>query len=140
MTKIVIYTDGGSRGNPGPSALGVYITDENGNKLFSAGKRIGNATNNIAEYSAVMEGFNWLLENKDTFPKDVRIEFYMDSQLAYSQLVGRYKVKNEKIRQMLFEIKTKEQILGANVYYMHVPREKNKKADEMVNLALDYKI
>ncbi len=140
MTKIIIYTDGGSRGNPGPSALGVYITDENGKKLAAIGKRIGKATNNVAEYAAVNEGFNWLLVNKDKLMPDTRVEFYMDSQLAYSQLVGRYKVKNAKIREMLFEIKVKENLLGLNAFYMHVPREQNKKADAMVNLALDYKI
>ncbi len=140
MTKVIIYTDGGSRGNPGPSALGVYITDENGNELASIGKRIGKATNNVAEYSAVMESFNWLLENRQSFPKDLRVEFYMDSQLAYSQLVGRYKVKNPVLRNMLFEIRIKEKELGFDTYYMHVPREQNKKADALVNMALDFKI
>ena len=140
MTKVIIYTDGGSRGNPGPSALGVYITDENGNELASIGKRIGKATNNVAEYSAVMESFNWLLENRQSFPKDLRVEFYMDSQLAYSQLVGRYKVKNPVLRNILFEIRIKEKELGFDTYYMHVPREQNKKADALVNMALDFKI
>jgi len=140
MAKVIIYTDGGSRGNPGPSALGVYITDENGNKLASIGKRIGNATNNVAEYSAVLESFNWLLENKETLPKDLRVEFYMDSQLAYSQLVGRYKVKNPALRNMLFDIRIKEKELGFDTYYMHVPREQNTKADALVNMALDFKI
>lgn len=140
MTKVIIYTDGGSRGNPGPSALGVYITDESGNELASIGKRIGKATNNVAEYSAVMESFNWLLENRQSFPKDLRVEFYMDSQLAYSQLVGRYKVKNPVLRNILFEIRIKEKELGFDTYYMHVPREQNKKADALVNMALDFKI
>ncbi len=140
MAKVIIYTDGGSRGNPGPSALGVYITDESGNKLASIGKRIGNATNNVAEYSAVLESFNWLLENKESLPKDLRVEFYMDSQLAYSQLVGRYKVKNPALRNMLFDIRIKEKELGFDTYYMHVPREQNTKADALVNMALDFKI
>lgn len=140
MSKILIYTDGGSRGNPGPSALGVYITDENGAKLAGIGKRIGNATNNVAEYSAIDEGFNWLIENKESFPKGTRVEFYMDSQLAYSQLVGRYRVKNHVLRDMLFEIRKKEQVLGFDTIYIHIPREKNQKADELVNLALDFEI
>lgn len=140
MEKVIIYTDGGSRGNPGPSALGVYITDQNGNELASIGKRIGKATNNVAEYSAVTEGFNWLLENKEKFPKSMRVEFYMDSQLAYSQLVGRYKVKNPALRNMLFDIRGKEQLLGFNTIYMHIPREENKKADALVNMALDFTI
>lgn len=138
IQKVIIFTDGGSRGNPGPSALGVYITDQGGNELAAIGKRIGKATNNVAEYAAVVESFNWLIENKDKFPKGMRVEFYMDSLLAYSQLVGRYKVKNPALRDMLFDIRGKEQVLGFNTIYAHVPREKNKKADALVNMALDF--
>ena len=64
MSKITVFTDGGARGNPGPAALGVYIQDESGKTLASIGKVIGQATNNVAEYSAIVEGLNWLLLNK----------------------------------------------------------------------------
>ena len=136
MSKVIIFTDGGSRGNPGPAALGVFIQDEGGKELARISKTLGNTTNNIAEYSAIVEGFNWLLENK----KKLRIssvKFYMDSQLACSQLNGLYKVKNPRIREFVFEIRQKEAELGFMITYTHVPREQNKKADFMVNQALD---
>lgn len=139
MSKISIFTDGGARGNPGPAALGVYIEDEENNELAKIGRRIGEATNNIVEYSAILEGMTWALENKNKY--DIQeIYFYMDSQLAYSQLVGLYKVKNDKIRELFFQIRGKEAELKVPIYYSHIRREKNKKADLMVNLALDYKI
>lgn len=136
MSKISIYTDGGSRGNPGPAALGVYIEDGNHSELAKIGKKIGETTNNVAEYSAITEGFSWLLANKDKI-KIEEAHFYMDSLLAYSQITGLYKVKNDRIRDFIFKIRQKEAQLGIPVYYNHVPREKNKKADLMVNLALD---
>lgn len=136
MAKLSIYTDGGSRGNPGPAALGVYIEDENKKELARIGKRIGETTNNVAEYSAITEAFAWLLANKDKQNIE-SVSFYMDSQLAYSQIVGLYKVKNERIREFIFEIRQKEAEVGFPVYYNHIRRENNKKADLMVNLALD---
>ena len=136
MSKVIIFTDGGSRGNPGPAALGVFIQDEDGKELARISKTIGNTTNNIAEYSAIVEGFDWLLENK----KKLRIssvKFYMDSQLACSQLNGLYKIKNPRIREFVFEIRQKEAELGFIITYTHIPREQNKQADFMVNQALD---
>ena len=137
MPKILIYTDGGSRGNPGPSALGVYIEDENGKELATIGKRLGEVTNNIAEYSAILEAFNWLIKNKEKFLKETKIYFYMDSLLAYSQIVGLYKIKNDKLKQFFFKIKKAQIELSLEVYFEHIRREYNKKADALVNLALD---
>lgn len=137
MNKISVFTDGGARGNPGPAALGVYIEDEIGKEITSIGKKIGEATNNVAEYSAILAAFSWLVLNKQNFSKDTSIYFYMDSLLAYSQLVGLFKVKNDKLREMLFEIRKMESELSLPVFYAHIRREKNKKADLMVNLALD---
>lgn len=136
MAKIQIFTDGGSRGNPGPAALGVYITDGNNKEIAKIGKKIGNTTNNVAEYSAIIEAFAWVLANKDKHAIN-EAHFFMDSQLAYSQIVGLYKVKNERIRNFIFEIRQKEAELGVPVFYNHIFREKNKNADLMVNLALD---
>lgn len=132
---ISIFTDGGSRGNPGPSALGVYI-EQNGKPLAEIGKRIGNTTNNFAEYSAILEALSWVEENKSKLDF-TKIDFFMDSELAYSQLIGIYKIKNEGIRKFIFEIREKEVIIGVPIVYSHVRREKNTKADKLVNLALD---
>jgi ribonuclease HI len=139
MSKIAIFTDGGARGNPGPAALGVFIEDENKQELARIGKRIGDATNNVAEYSAIVEGFNWALMNKDKFSIQA-INFYMDSQLACSQLTGLFKVKNPRIREFVFEIRQKEAELKIPIFYAHIPREENFKADSMVNLALDNRL
>jgi ribonuclease HI len=139
MITISIFTDGGARGNPGPAALGVYIEDENKKELARIGKTLGETTNNIAEYSAIVEGLNWALENKKE-QQIGKIVFYMDSQLAYSQLTGLYKVKNSNIRDLVFKVRQLEQSLNIPIFYNHIPREKNKKADFMVNFALDNKL
>jgi ribonuclease HI len=136
VSNIVVFTDGGSRGNPGPAALGVFVQDESGKELVRIGKTLGEATNNVAEYSAIVEAFNWLLENQKKL--DIKkVNFYMDSQLACSQLNGIYKIKNPRIREFVFEIRQKENALGVPVIYEHVRREQNTKADFMVNQALD---
>lgn len=140
ILEINIFTDGGSRGNPGSCAIGVFITDDVGNKLFELGKKIGYGTNNFAEYNAILEGFNWISKNLKMFKSLQKINFYMDSQLATSQLNGLYKVKNAQIRDYILKVRLMESSLNYQVNYYHIPREKNKKADSLVNLALDNKL
>jgi ribonuclease HI len=135
-----IFTDGGSRGNPGQAALGVYIENDKGVVLEKIGKSLGVNTNNVAEYSAIIEGLSWVLKHLGQMPKLAKINFFMDSQLASSQLNGLYKIKNAKLREFFFEAKQKEQTIGLPIYYTHIPREQNKQADRMVNLALDNKL
>lgn len=135
--NILIFTDGGARGNPGPAAIGVYITDDKGNKLAAIGKKIGDATNNTAEYKAVIEALSWLIKNKQDLEKYSNISFFLDSQLVYSQVKGLFKVKAESIREFIFTIREKEKELGRILLWNHIPREQNKMADNLVNLALD---
>ena len=137
MNNVYVYTDGGSRGNPGPAALGVYITDDKGTKLAAIGKRIGDTTNNVAEYRAVIEALSWLIENKKNIEKNTKITFYLDSQLVYSQIKGIFKVKSESIRDLVYTVRKKLEDIEYVMEWNHIPREKNKKADELVNLALD---
>jgi len=139
MPNVTVFTDGGSRGNPGPAALGVFIQDEKGQELARIGKTLGETTNNVAEYAAIIEGLKWLLENKERLSIE-KVNFYMDSQLACSQLNGTYKVKNPRIREFVFEIRQKEAELGIPIVYAHVRREQNTKADFMVNQALDNRL
>lgn len=139
MNSISIYTDGGARGNPGPAAIGVFIEGD-GQILGEIGKRIGEATNNFAEYCAILEGFDFLLKNKSLLGKETRINFFMDSQLAYAQISGIYKVKNEVLAKLLFKIRQKEKEIKLPIKYSFVPRELNKKADKLVNQALDNKL
>lgn len=135
-----IYTDGGARGNPGPSAIGVYVENEASTCLAAIGKSIGEGTNNVAEYSAILEGLDWIIENQAKLPKLARVNFFMDSNLAASQLNGIYKVKNPNLRNLLFKIRQKEALIKFPINYSHIRREKNKKADRLVNIALDGKL
>ena len=140
LASINIFTDGGSRGNPGESALGTYIETEDGQEIISIGKRLGITTNNIAEYSAIREGLTWVFDNLSEFENLQRINFYMDSNLAVQQLNGIFKIKNPGLREIFFEIKGLENQIKIPIYYTYIPREKNKKADRLVNLALDFLI
>ncbi len=137
IKKLNIFTDGGARGNPGPSAVGVYIEDENGKEVTGIGKTIGIATNNTAEYKAVIEGFLWIVKNKEKLLENTIINFYLDSLLVCSQIKGLFKVKNADLRAYLFEIRELEAEIKNPILYTHIPREKNKKADALVNKALD---
>lgn len=135
---LTIYTDGGARGNPGPAAYGFVITDEKGSLIYEEGKTIGVNTNNVAEYSAVVESLRWVLSN--IHDPISNIQFFMDSKLVCEQMSGRWKIKNENLRNLYFTIKDLENKLGAQVTYKHVYREKNKEADALVNKALDDEI
>jgi ribonuclease HI len=138
--SINVFTDGGSRGNPGEASLGIYIETIEGKEIKSIGKRLGIATNNVAEYSAIKEALFWIFKNLELFNNLKSINFYMDSNLAVSQLNGIYKIKNSNLRIIFFEIKSLEAQIKIPIYYTHVPREKNKKADRLVNLALDNRL
>lgn len=134
MDNIKVWTDGGSRGNPGPAAIGIVI-EVNGQKHARIGKCIGEATNNIAEYTAVSEALSYIEQN---IGKCVA-EFFIDSELVVKQLNGEYKVKDEKLKPLFFEIREKFINLGGQIKYTHVRREHNREADELVNKALDGK-
>ncbi|MBI2195587.1 MAG: ribonuclease HI family protein [Candidatus Levybacteria bacterium] len=136
-SKIGIFTDGGARGNPGKAAIGVYIKDSQGKVLAEIGKTIGIGTNNVAEYKAVIEALNWVIENREVLPKDAEIFFFMDSLLVYSQIIGAFKVKDANLKSLRAKVKEKELQIGLPIVYRHVPREQNKNADRMVNHALD---
>jgi len=132
-----VFTDGGARGNPGEGAIGVYITDENKNQLAGFGKKIGFATNNVAEYKAVISALDWIIENKKSLSKDTKINFFLDSKLVCSQIIGIFKVKNADLRNLLFDVRNRGAQINFPIYYKHIPREENTKADAYVNSALD---
>lgn len=132
--KLFIYTDGGARGNPGPAAVGIYIVDQNGKELFKLGKKIGTVTNNVAEYTAVIEALCWLKENKDDLLlNNYSINFFLDSKLVVCQLNGLYKIKDNKLKELSIKVRELEQAIGGNVRYSFIPREKNTVADALVN-------
>jgi len=138
MTKILnIFTDGGARGNPGPAAIGVYIENEKGEKITEFGKKIGIATNNTAEYEAVINTLLWVIEHKEELSGVESLNFHLDSELVCSQINGLFRIKNANLGSYLFQLRELESKLNLDIYYRHIPRERNKKADKLVNSALD---
>jgi len=130
-----IYTDGGSKGNPGPSSIGgVFYLDQK--KVFDFKKSIGIATNNDAEYRALIEA---LVNIKDQISKIKttdqisKIEFFSDSRLMVNQVKGLFKVKNGRIREYILRIRGLEQEIKIPISYHLVPREENQEADKLVN-------
>ncbi|MDD5433259.1 MAG: ribonuclease HI family protein [Candidatus Pacebacteria bacterium] len=140
MEKIIIYTDGGSRGNPGEGAVGVVFCDVKGNVLKKYGQAIGVCTNNEAEYKALIFAFK---KAKQVFGKDkiknFDIEVRADSELLIKQMQGKYKVQDEKIGKLFLEVWNLRVELP-NIFFRAIQREQNKLADAMVNQALDSSI
>ncbi len=130
--KLIIYTDGASRGNPGPASFGVFITDEAGYSMELKGA-LGHQTNNFAEYTAVIEALKWL-----SLHTEKAAELRSDSELLIKQLTGEYKVKSDTIKPLHAEIKSLLLNNELNVQFKHVRREFNKEADRLANEALDY--
>lgn len=133
-SKLIVYGDGGSRGNPGNAAYGFAILDEENHPVYSEGKRIGINTNNVAEYSAVINALRWILQNA---PETKTIAFFLDSMLIASQMSGTYRVKHPNMKELFITAKQLEGQLKANISYTQIPRAKNKIADKLVNDALD---
>lgn len=130
-----IFTDGGSRGNPGPAGCGAVIQDaDTGEIVRELYKYIGETTNNQAEYQAVILG---LTEALNLHPETIMI--VADSELLVRQLTGVYRVKNEELAKRFLEVRNLETRLGKPVRYRHVPREQNKLADGLANKAMDEK-
>lgn len=140
LKVIHIYTDGGARGNPGPAALGVAITTEENKDIDGFGTYLGETTNNVAEYSAVVAALSWVIENKEKLTSLEEIRFYLDSQLVCLQIRGIYKMKSPNLRELLFKVREKEAEIPQKITYTHIPREQNKKADAYVNMALDAQV
>lgn len=136
--KFIINTDGASRGNPGPASYGFVIKNENDEVLYKEGKTIGVTTNNVAEYTAVLKGVEYIIDKLSKDKNDL-VEIITDSLLIASQLSGKFKIKNERLIDLYFQIKGLEQNFS-EIRYRNVPREQNRQADHMANLALDGKI
>jgi ribonuclease HI len=129
--KARLFTDGGARGNPGPTAYGFVLEAEDGTVLDARGEAIGVATNNVAEYTALLAGLRRAAE------LDVdEVEVVSDSELMVKQMTGVYRVKNEALRDMSLEAARLARQLP-RVTYRHVRREHNELADRLVNEALD---
>lgn len=137
--KIIIFTDGGSRGNPGPAAVGAVIKSSKGEIIKKYGQAIGVATNNEAEYRAVIFG---LKKIKQIFGRKksaaLNVEICSDSELLVKQNLGQYKIMEEKLQPLFVEIWNLKQDFKT-IDFNLISREENREADKLVNEALDQK-
>ena len=129
--NLVIYSDGGARGNPGPSGIGAVLYNEKNEVVAKISRYIGEGTNNQAEYQALLVA---LEKAKDLRAKEVKC--YLDSELVVKQLKGEYKVKDQLLAQHFLKIWNLKKDFS-NISFHHVRREKNKLADQLVNEAID---
>ena len=131
--KLIIHTDGGARGNPGPAAVGVVIQTET--KIIAEfGKTIGETTNNVAEYTGIIEALEFI---KSNLGSKHEIQFYLDSTLVVNQLNGLFKIKDARLRELVMTIRFLEEEIGGKIMYSSIPREQNRRADLLVNQAFD---
>lgn len=133
-----LYADGGARGNPGPAGAGAVVFDSLGKRVVEVSDYLGVATNNIAEYEAVIRGLKALSKE---YPADIitsaPLSIRMDSKLVIEQLKGGYKVKHPNLIPRYLEVKNILARSFGSVTFEHVYREKNKDADELANRAMD---
>lgn len=134
--KIIVYCDGGSRGNPGPAAIGVVVMRGN-HAIGKYGQSIGVRTNNEAEYEAVifaLQKIKHLFGKQKT--RDLEIEIRMDSELVARQLAGKYKIEEERLFPLFIKIWNLKMHFG-EISFVEIPREQNKEADKLLNEELD---
>ena len=137
MQKIIVYTDGGARGNPGPAGSGAYITDASGTVIAEVSKFLGTRNNNFAEYEAVALAFAEIKKKFGTRTKELEVVVYLDSQLVARQLSDEYQIKEETLFSQYIKV---HNFLGKdfpNVSFIHIPRGQNKQADRLANEAMD---
>jgi ribonuclease HI len=129
--KATLHADGGARGNPGPAGIGVVLADDSGAVIGEIARGIGAATNNVAEYSALIAGLELALERGVT-----HLDVYMDSELVVSQLKGEWKIKNDRLRALAVKARS---LLNRfeDKSIQHVPREMNSDADKLANQGMD---
>lgn len=137
MKKIFINTDGGARGNPGPAGIGFIITEEGGEVLAEDSKFLGETTNNVAEYTALIEA---LLKTVALFGEDTRViavAVRLDSELVVKQLAGHYKVKHAGLKPLFARVRELTSRHFPNISFSHVRRIENARADKLANEAMD---
>ena len=129
--KVTAYIDGASRGNPGPASAGVVFQDAVGQPIKNLSIRIGNATNNVAEYSALIFALQ-----EAVLMRVKKLEIFTDSELLAKQFNGEYKIKEDTIR-VLYSLAAHLKKGFKHLSVTHIPRERNKLADKQANKALD---
>lgn len=137
-TSLTIFSDGGARGNPGPAASAYAIYQ--GDKLLAhSAKYIGHSTNNVAEYNGVILALQWVAKQLaiNNLQFTMPIKFCLDSELVVKQLTGVYKIKDKKLIELSLKVKRIIKDNNLKISFIHIPREKNKLADKLVNEKLD---
>jgi len=130
--ELTIFTDGGSKGNPGPASIGVAFYKDG--KIFDTYRKdIGVGTNNEAEYKAVIAALSIVRDNRNKFGNPDIIKLFSDSNLMVNQLNGVYKVKKGHIREFVMAIRILESEINIPIVYKYIPREENAVADSLVN-------
>jgi ribonuclease HI len=129
--KARLHTDGGARGNPGPAGIGAVLIDESGDVIGELAEGIGIATNNVAEYRALIGGLELALAKGVT-----ELEVFMDSELVVSQMQGKWKIKNKGLQPLALEASSLLNRFESSVL-THVPREENADADKLANQGMD---
>jgi len=129
-----LFTDGASRGNPGEAGAGIVVIDDGGRELIAQGKYLGACTNNVAEYQALLLGLT-----EASRLGDGTIDIFLDSQLIVRQIQGIYKVKSSDLQPLFARVKL---LLSSfdNFTVSHIPREQNKRADQLANQGIDNRL
>jgi len=150
--NVIVHTDGGSRGNPGRAAVGAVLEEcrcvnmstclENERKIIGEiSKTIGETTNNVAEYTAVIEALKMITTNEELMHsgqhKSLTVQFFLDSSLVVNQLNGLFKIKDERLHGLYRLVLELLQMCKGKVTFAYIPREQNRHADMLVNRALD---
>lgn len=132
--KLLVYTDGGARGNPGPAGIGVAIYDGSSDPISTHHAYLGSMTNNQAEYHGALLGIQKAIEQGAP-----HIVLHMDSELVVKQLLGEYKIKNADLRSLYMDIQNEIGPWGGTLDVIHIPRAQNAVADALANVAMDTK-
>jgi len=133
MKILNIFTDGGARGNPGPAGIGVHVENQAGASVYDFAQFLGVATNNIAEYKALLAAVSWLEKQEHV----AEANFFLDSKLVVEQISRRWKIKEEHLQKLASAIWQKLAGLKCSYKFTHIPREKNQLADALANSAMD---
>ena len=137
LPSLIIHTDGGARGNPGPAATGFTIHNQAGKLLFQLGTTIGSTTNNVAEYTAVIHALSWVDNNHLLLSGFGSIQAFLDSSLVVNQLAGKFKIRQQHLIPLYRQTHALIAKIGVPVHFSYIPRLQNSAADKLVNLALD---
>jgi ribonuclease HI len=135
--RFVVHTDGGARGNPGPAGIGVVIereSEKGKERLAHISEYVGETTNNQAEYRALIAGLEYLVAHGG---QGSQVACLLDSELIVEQLSGRYRVKHAELRPLVARVEELVRVLGGAVTFAAIPRSANRRADNLVNQAID---